>query len=632
MEHHNQNYQNKISTFSLAGNSFLVWFDLFLIITSAIALTTGFFHIYTNNIDKIILISLSIIGFIPVVLNAFKALISRRLTIDLLASVALVFSFLSNEWRSVVFISLMLASARFFAYFTEKQTKNAIKKLLKLKPEKIHVKLENKIIEKKLKDIKIGDLVIVDEGQRIAVDGIVVSGEASIDQSFLTGESETIFKKEGDQILGSTLNVSGSLVVKVTKIGEDTTFSKILKLIDESQQGKAPISILTDKFVTYYILFTLIATAVFYFYFGNLTMVLSILLVTCADDLAVAIPLAFMSAITVAAKKGIIVKGASYIEGFTKVKAFIFDKTGTITKGKPEIQNIIAFNSYSKEELLSILGSATVDSTHPTSKSIYNFVKEKNIKCQIMEEFKEEPGYGIGGLINKKQIFIGKSDFLKRQGIKFSKEQLDLFENEKNLGRSLVIVGVKKDVVGFISLADAIHYQAEEVIDKLREMGIQKIMMLTGDNEKVASRVAEQVHISDFKANLLPENKVKFIKETLSDKYKTVMVGDGINDAASITLADIGVAMGAIGSDVTIETADVVLMKDRLSNLIDLMQLSKITMKKVKQNLFLWVIINSVGLILVFAGILNPSGAAAFNFITDFIPLLNSLSIFLVKL
>jgi len=627
-----QNIHHKISTFSLTKNPFWVWFDLFLIVTSSFAIGADFFHIYTNNIDKIILIFLSIIGFIPVVFSAFRSLFFRRMTIDLLASIALVFSFLSNEWRSVVFISLMLASARLLAYFTENQTKNAIKKLLKLKPGKIHVQVNGKIIEKKLKDIIIGDLVVVDAGERIAVDGIVISGSASIDQSFLTGESEPIFKKMGDEILGSTLNVSGSLVVKVTKIGEDTTFSKILKLIDESQEGKAPINILTDKFVTYYIIFTLVFSVIVYFYFGNLIIVLSILLVTCADDLAVAIPLAFMSAITVAAKKGIIIKGASYIEGFTQVKAFIFDKTGTITKGKPEIHNIVAFDNFPEEELFSILGSATVDSTHPTSKAIYSFIKEKNIKCPIMEDGKEEPGYGIGGLINKKRIFIGKPDFLINKGIEFSAEKLDLFEKERNLGRSLVVVGYDEKVVGFVSSADSIHHQAKEVIDKLRTMGIQQITMLTGDNERVASQVASQVHISDFKANLLPENKVNLLKKVLSKEYKTVMVGDGINDAASIALADIGIAMGTIGSDVAIETADIVLMKDRLSGLIDLIKLSTATMRTVKQNIFLWAAINAIGLVLVFTGFLNPSGAAAFNFITDFIPLFNSLSIFLIKL
>ncbi|MBI3631384.1 MAG: cation-translocating P-type ATPase [Candidatus Staskawiczbacteria bacterium] len=627
-----KNFHHKISTFSLAENPFWVWFDLFLIIFSAVAITADFIHIYPSEIDKIILISLSFIGFIPVALSAVKALINRKLTIDLLASIALVFSFFSSEWRSVVFISLMLASARLFAYFTESQTKNAIKKLLKLRPEKIHMEVDGKIVEKKLRNIKISDLVVVDAGERIAVDGIIISGSASIDQSFLTGESEPVFKKEGDEILGSTLNVSGFLVVKVTKIGENTTFSKILKLIDESQQNKAPISILTDKFVTYYILFTLIGAIAIYFYFGNLIMVLSILLVTCADDLAVAIPLAFISTITVAAKKGIIIKGASYIEGFTKVKAFIFDKTGTITKGKPEIQNIVAFDNFPEKELFSILGSATVNSTHPTSKAIYSFVKEKNIKFPIMQESKEEPGYGIGGLINGKQIFVGKPDFLKKDGINFSREQIDIFDKERNLGRSLVVVGYDKKVVGFVSSADAIHHQAKEVIDTLKAIGIEKITMLTGDNERVASQVASQVHITDFKANLLPGDKVNLLKKVLSDKYKTVMVGDGINDAASIALADIGIAMGAIGSDATIETADIVLMKDKLSNLIELTKLSTLTMKKVKQNIFLWAAINIIGLGLVFGGVLNPSGAAAFNFVTDFIPLLNSLSIFLIKL
>lgn len=625
-------YHYKISTFAFAGNSFLVWFDLFLIFFSAAAVIADFFHIYTADIDKAILMSLAIIGFLPVLYSAFRALISRRLTIDLLAAIALFFSFLSQEWRSAVFISLMLASARFFAYFTENRTKNAIKKLLKLKPEKIHLKIDGQVIEKKLGDIKIGDLIVVDSGERIPVDGIIVSGNASVNQSFLTGESEPIFKKEGDEVLSSTLNVSGSLVVKTTKIGEDTAFSKILKLIEESQEGKAPINSLTDKFAAYYISITLIASIFLYFFSGNLGLVLSVLLVACADDLAVAIPLAFMASITAAARKGIIIKGASYIEGFRKVKTIIFDKTGTITLGKPEVQNVVLLDSYSEREMLAIIGAVVSNSIHPASQAIYNFIKKKRIKCLALEDPLEKPGYGIKGKIGRRSVFAGKPDFLKENGIKFSQKELELFEKEKSFGRSLVLIGINKKLIGFVSLTDTIHHQARNVIEDLRKMGVQEIIMLTGDNEFAAKRVADYVNIYDFRANLLPQDKVEIIKKTLNKNHKTVMVGDGINDAASLALADIGVAMGSIGSDVAIETADIALMKDRLSNIIDLLKLSRYTMRIVIENICLWAVINIIGLFLVFAGILNPDGAATYNFITDFIPLFNSLRVFLTKI
>lgn len=619
---------HKISTFALAGNSFYFWFDVFLVIISIAVLITNFFHILPTYLDRAIFILISLIGLLPVLLSAVKALIRRKLTIDLLASIALIFSLLSKEFHSAVFISLMLASARFFAYFTEGRTKQAIKSLLKLRPTNVSIMTEQGIVEKPIKEVKINDLAMVKSGERVAVDGIIVEGNAIIDQSSLTGESEPVAKKTGDEVFSSTLNINGSLTVKTTKIGEDTTFAKILKLIEESQKGKAPISSITEKFTNFYIILTILGSVLIYYLTHNLPLVLAVLLVTCADDLAIAIPLAFIATTGAAAKKGIIIKGASFIEALPKMKLMIFDKTGTLTEGKPEIKQISVFGNYSQEEFFSLFAGLIAESNHPTAKAVYNFIKEKEIKSAKIEKIHEEPGYGIEGMVNGKIILAGNIKFLENHKIVFSKDEADAMQKEKSLGRMMMALGVDNRLAGFVSLSDSVRRYAPDLVKGLRENGVEKMVILTGDNEIVASQVAKELGIDKFYANLLPQDKVNFVKKALNKKYKVGMLGDGVNDAASLALADIGFAMGVIGSDAAIEAADVALMKDDLRNIVDSIQMSKRTMKVVRQNLVLWGIINFLGLILVFAGFLGPSAAAAYNFLTDFIPPINSLKLF----
>ncbi len=622
---------HKISTFALTGNPFYFWLDVFIVVLSIFVLIANLFHILIGNLSTVIFLGVSIIGLLPVLFSAIRALIHRRLTIDLLASIALIFALLSGELHSAVFISLMLASARFLTYFTEGRTRRAIQSLLKLRPKKVLIKTGQGIIEKPIEEVKVDDLVVVESGERIAVDGIITEGNASIDQSSLTGESEPVAKTVGDEVFSSTLNASGSLLVKTTKVGRDTTFAKILKLIEKSQEEKTPITSITEKFANFYILFTLLGSILLYFATHNLSLVLAVLLVTCADDIAIAIPLAFVATIGTAAKKGIIIKGASFIEGLTKLKLMIFDKTGTLTEGRPKVKQIFVSKNYSEEKFLSILGGLLVQSNHPTAKAIYKFLKDKNIKIADINQIHEEAGYGIGGVIDSKRVLAGNTKFLENNGIVFSDAEISAIQKEKSSGHMLVSLGMDGFLVGFVALSDSVRPYAHHVINELKKLGIERTVILTGDNEIVAKRVAEELGIAEFRANLLPQDKVNFVRNSLNKKYKVGMLGDGVNDAASLALADVSFAMGAIGSDASIEAADIALMKDDLKNIIDSIQMSRKTMKIVNQNLILWGVINFVGLALVFAGFLGPSAAAAYNFLTDFFPPLNSLRLFKFK-
>jgi len=610
---------------------FSFYFDIFLLIVSFFALGFDFLNLIEPAIMTAILVIIAIFNLSPVLVRALKSLWHRKLTIDLLASVALIVALLNKEWHSAVFISMMLASARIFLNYTDAKSRKSIKSLLKLRPAKVHLKIHGEIVDVETGKVKVGDSVLVEAGERVPVDGIIESGEGSIDQSSLTGESEPVNKTKGDHIFSSTLNVSGSFIIKAIKVGEDTTFAKIIDLIEESQSAKAPISSSAEKFATWYIIATLFLASLIYFFSHDLALILSVLLVTCADDLAVAVPLSFTAAINAAARKGIIVKGGTFIEGFPKIKAFVFDKTGTITSGKPKINHITTFDGQSEKEFLFLLGSLEAESQHPTAKAVMKFIREKNIEISGVDNLYERPGYGSKGTIKNEPIIVGKINFLEENGIKFSKDELDIIDKEIAEGHSVTVLGLKKKALGFVSFSDAIRPQASNVIDHLKKHGAERLIMLTGDNEKVAEGIAKEVHIPEYKANLLPEDKINFLKGIIKPNYKVAMVGDGVNDAPSLGLADIGIAMGSVGMDAAIESADIVLMKDKLVNLLEMSDLSRYTLKVIRQDFWIWGISNAVGLALVFSGVIGPSGAAAFNFLTDFLPLLNSLKLFRLR-
>ncbi len=616
------------STFSLTEYKFYFWFDLVLIIASCLILGASFFRVASGFVLTALMIAAAFIGLVPVIYNAFKALISRHLTIDLLASIALVFSLLAREWQSAVFISLMLTSARLFARYTAARAKNAIRSLMKLRPTKVHQLQNGKVIEVSIDKIKVGDLIAVESGERVAVDGAVESGEASLDQSTLTGESEPVFKTAGDEVLSSTLNVSGSLVVRVERIGKETTFSKILELVEKSQANKAPITSMVDRFAGWYILLTLVGSVLLFIFTKNILLVLAILLVTCADDLAVAVPLAFGAAIALMARRGIIVKGGEYLEGLTKIKTVIFDKTGTITEGKPKVKEVTIFDGYPEKDFLALLGAVESESVHPAARATQKYISAQKINIPAIVKVHEEPGFGIKGIISGEEVLAGKAKFLKDNGIVFSSAELEKIDEQKAKQRTVTILSRGIKPIGFVAMQDEIRPAAASVVCALKETGIKRILMLTGDNEKIAADVAKHVGISEFKANLLPQDKIDFLKQVLNSKDKVAMVGDGVNDAASLALADVGIAMGAIGSDAAIESADIVLMKDELNKIPETIKLSRLTLKIIHQDLWLWGTVNVVGLVLVFGGVLSPAGAAAYNFLTDFLPLFNSMRIF----
>ncbi len=611
----------------LIGRLQSVGFDKPLLGVLGVALILHYTRVIPIDVADVMLGVLAGVSAIPVLRSAIAALYEKRITVDLLASIALGVSILNREWAPAAFIGLMLASARIFDSYTENRARNAIRSLMKLRPDRVRVRRGDTIVEEPIASIQKDDLIVIGVGERIPIDGVVIEGEGQVDQSSLTGESLPIDRTVGDMMLSSTLAVSGSFTIRAERVGKDTAFEKIIQLVEESQGSKAGVETIADRFAGWYISASLLVTVLLYAFTRDLDLVLSVLLVTCADDIAVALPMAFLVAIGNAAQRGIIVKGGSYLEGLTKVRTLIVDKTGTLTRGKLRVAEVIIFDGRSESDLVMLAASASSISTHPVARAVIRYAKKKNIAFGEVSEQREFSGKGTCAMFDGKRILCGKLPFLEAEGVILSEEdQKKIADIAQDGVGSVLLVAYAGHLVGAILRDDEIRPEARASIARLRELGVRNIVMLTGDNEKVARKVAHTLGITEYHANLLPEDKLEHLKEYIARGHgKVAMVGDGVNDAASLMLADVGIAMGVIGSDVAIEAADVALMKDDFSKIPEAIDIGHSVAKIARQDFVIWGIVNVIGLVLVFNRVIGPEGAAAYNFLTDFLPLANSM-------
>lgn len=589
-------------------------------------------HFFRNQTSHYFLITLCILGAIPVAWSAVVALARRQITIDLLASIALAFSFFDGQWVSAAFINLMLSSARLFDALTERKTQNIIAKLLKLRPEHVQIQKGDTIVTVALEDVVAGDLVIVDAGSRIPVDGVVVRGQASVDESTLTGESAPVSKQVDSKVFSSTLNQSGSLIVRAERVGTDTTLAKMIALVDEASRAKTKVERLADKFSFWYITIMLVSSGVIYLISQDISLVLSVLLVVCADDIAVAIPLGFTISIAKGARHGVVIKGAAVLERLRSVRVIVTDKTGTLTKGKAKVYEEILSEGVSIQDFRSAAGSATVNSNHPVSTAILAFLKEQSVQIIAPDEVHEFAGDGI--VVQKgAHVFIqGKISFLEKRGIPIKDEDLSKMAQAQSAGGSINALSIDGSFVGAFVLEDELRPFAKEIIAETKTMGIVKWIMLTGDNSAVAARVSKKVGIDEYHAELSPEGKLDALREIKKQYGSIAMIGDGVNDAAALAMADVSFAMGAIGSDVSIEAADIAIMHDDLRRIPEAMFLGREATIIIRQNFLIWGVTNVVGLFLVFSGYIGPVGAAVYNFLTDFVPIMNTFKIYLLKI
>lgn len=600
--------------------------DSVLSIGLLFVLATHYLKLFPD-FDTRLLVIFTFFGTLPIFVSAFQQLQEKEwASMDMLASIALFFSIATHEWASAVFISLMLSSSRILGDITERRTRKSIDALLKLRPEKAKVEVNGSIREIRTEEVSVGDIVVVDIGEYIPIDGIVVDGIASVNESSLTGESFPVEKGINAKASSGTFVVSGSLRIKTLLIGKDTTLEKIIALVEIAQTEKPETQTLGEKFGKFYLLFSFVGSLIIYLVTKDLRLVLAVVLVVCADDIAVAIPLGYLRAIGSAAKHGVIVKGGKHLETLGKVDVVVFDKTGTLTTGKLQVSGVYVNESSSEEEFVRLGGIVSRRSHHPLAKAVTEYAEDRGEKEVFPDDADVIEGKGVVATYQGTEIIFGRDILMNERGVMWDESSMKKAEEYEVEGKSVSYLAKDKKVIGFFAAGDTIKHDAKKAVEHLLALGIKKVVMLSGDNERVAYAVAKEIGITDVHANLLPEDKLQRLRE-LHKHHKVAMVGDGVNDAAALTLSHVGIAMGALGSDSAIESAEIVLMHDNLSAIPRTIQLARDVHTISIQDFGIWVVTNGFGLVLVFSGIIGPSGAAAYNFISDFFPLLNSMRV-----
>jgi len=492
------------------------------------------------------------------------------------------------------------------------RTSDSIKKLIGLQPKTARVLREGQEIDIPVRDVNVGDVIVVRPGEKIPVDGTVIEGESSVDESMISGESLPVKKRKKDEVIGATLNRTGSFRFKATKVGKDTVLAQIVQLVRDAQGSKAPIQRLADVIAGYFVPIVIsiaILTFVIWFDFGPkpaLTFALlnfvAVMIIACPCALGLATPTAVMVGTGRGAESGVLIKGGESLETAHKLDTVVFDKTGTLTKGQPEVMGLKSYNSFSDENIVHFAASAERASEHPLGESIVNRAREMNLSLTQPEEFRAIEGRGIEASVNGKKVLVGNGEFMQERGISVAsaKEQGRIYAVQ---AQTPVYVAVDEELAGLLAIADPLKDESIRAVEKLKRMGLE-VVMLTGDNKKTAEAVASKAGITRVIAEVLPKDKVEEIKRIQESGKKVAMVGDGINDSPALAQADVGIALGS-GTDVAMEASDITLIKDDLNGVAAAINLSKKTIKIIKQNLFWAFVYNTAG-IPIAAGILYP--------------------------
>jgi Cu+-exporting ATPase len=514
-------------------------------------------------------------------------------------------------YESAALILVFISLGKYLEAVTKGKTSEAIKKLIGLQPKEAIVIKDNKEIKIPISEVKVGDIILVKPGEKIPVDGIVLDGYSAVDEKMITGESIPIEKKSGDEVIGATINKTGVLKFRATRVGKDTVLSQIIKIIEEAMGSKAKIQLLADKISFYFVpivFFMAFLSFIIWLILGksltfSLIIFVSVLIIACPCALGLATPTAVMMGTGLAAKNGILIKNAKALEVVKDIDIVVFDKTGTLTKGEPMVTDIIKIKENINEDLiLQIAASIEKNSEHPLAQAILNKAKEKNITLNEVQEFKVMPGEGLVANLKDKKIFLGTRKLMVDNQInpELIEEKMISLENQ---GKTAIILAQDKEIIGIIAIADTLKDYSKKTIEILHKMG-KKIAIITGDNKRVAQVVAKNLGVDIVLAEVLPQEKAVQIKKLQSEGNIVAMVGDGINDAPALAQADLGIALGS-GTDIAIEAGEIILIKDDLRDVITAIDLSKYTFNKIKQNLFWAFIYNVIG-IPIAAGVLYP--------------------------
>jgi heavy metal translocating P-type ATPase len=575
----------------------------------------------SEQLSDIVALTVAIVGGVVMLYGSLAELVHGNLSVDLLASIAVISAVAIHEFLPAAIVVVMLLGGQAIEEYAAGRASRAIDALVKIRPKTANVLRAGKVETVQVEQLKPGDVLVIKPGDRITVDGEVVGGNAAVDQSTITGESLPVEKTFGSNVLSGTICQNGALYIKATKVGEDTKFAHIIRLVRQAQGSKARIQRVADRYARWFTPLIIGLAIIVYVFTGEVVRSVTILLTASPCPLLLATPVAVVSTIGRAAKSGILVRSGDALEMAGTVNSVVFDKTGTLTFGKLRVASVMAFNGYSEAKVITDVAIAESFSTHPISGAVHRFADEHDLTIPHPDDFRELPGGGVMAEFEGNRVLVGNAKFMSSQLIHVP---LQTKASLSKLDDTAIFMARNEKICGAIVLGDTLKPNARDSIGKLEQLGISKIVMLTGDTEKTGEKIGRKVGITDVFTEVLPEEKAMQIIELKKAGYRVAMVGDGINDAPALASADVGIAMGAAGSDIAIETADFTIMTDDLEKIPSAISLSRRMLRIAKQSIIIGLSANAIGVALSSAGLINPIMGATIHEIADLFVIFNS--------
>jgi len=559
----------------------------------------------------------------PIVLHAIKSLMHKEAHMDELVALAIIAAFATQEYATAGAVAFFMLLSELIETRTALGARASIESLIKLTPTKANL-IDGEFGEKEVKvsGLKPGDCVRVRPGDNVPADGQVAKGLSSVNEATITGESLPVDKVPGMQVFAGTNNLTGMLDITVTKAGKDTTLGKVQSLIIQAEQTKIPIMRIIDRYVKWYTPTILMIAGIVLFFTRDINRGITILVVSCPCALILATPTAMVAAISASARLGVLIKNVADLEIAGKITAMVFDKTGTVTTGRLYVTKLTPAEGVEPAELLAVTASAEQMSKHPAARALQEVAREANIPLHPMDNFKETPGKGVTAMVDSAKVIVGRDTFLKESNVDLSGISDPALHEEQGFSTLYVAKGSK--CIGWIGLQDKTRPEAQQAVKELIDLGVKRVTMLTGDRAEVASRVAAELACTDFKAHCLPQDKLAIVEQIKKDGHTVVVVGDGINDAPALAAGDLGIAMGAAGSDVAINSASIALMSNDLRRLGFLVRLSRKTGRVIYQNLGFGMIFIMLGIAAGAGGVLPAIFAAVLHFVGSLFVVFNS--------
>lgn len=578
-----------------------------------------------TDIHHPLMIFAAIIAGTDIGIRAIRALMRKQITIELLVTIAATGALIIGEYWESAAVTFLFVFGSWLEARTLNRTRSSLAGLIQLAPSTAFVEIDGELVEMPLYDVAPGDLVQVRAGDSIPVDGVVVRGTTSINEAAITGESIPVEKSLGDQVFTGTVTQDSAITIEAQKVGSETILGKIIQRVEEAQDSKAPMQSTVERFAQWYTPAIIILAIAIYAFTRDAHLALTILVIGCPGALVIATPVAFVAGIGRAASQGILVKGGEFLENVSKVTALALDKTGTITEGKPYLTDVLTSPNVTEDEVLRVAAIAQAGSSHPLARPIMRAAEERSLRIPLSDSHRAVVGAGVVAEWEGKTISIGTRELMADQGVTFSTNGSDPVADLQAAGKTVSLVALDDQLLGIVAAQDTPRDSVSDLVPRLKEIGVKTVAMLTGDAEPAAQAIGKEVGLSEIHARMLPEHKLEWVKQKQAEGHTVAMVGDGINDTPALAQADVSIAMGAAGSDVALETANVALMDDEPMKIVDALRISRKTRGVVRQNLVIAVGTVAILLAGVLMGEVNMAGGMLVHEASVMVVILNAM-------